>query len=84
VETIELNITERDTADMQQRAADFYDSMRTRRSIRDFSAKAVPIEIIENCIRTAGSAPSGANRQPRHFAVVTSAAIKKQIRKGAE
>jgi nitroreductase len=84
LKTIELNIIEYDTADMQQQAADFYDAMRTRRSIRDFSAKPVPIEIIKNCIRTAGSAPSGANRQPWHFAVVTSAAIKKQIREGAE
>jgi iodotyrosine deiodinase len=70
--------------EMVQRSRDFYVEMRRRRTVRDFSDKPVPIEVIENCILTAGTAPNGANLQPWHFAVVRDPAIKRSIREAAE
>jgi nitroreductase len=70
--------------EMIRRAQAFYDSMRRRRTVRDFSSRAVPREVIENCLRTAGSAPSGANMQPWHFVVVSDPDIKRAIREAAE
>jgi nitroreductase len=69
---------------MQQRAEDFYALMRRRRSVRDFSPEPVPREIIEHCLLTAGTAASGANCQPWHFAVVCDPEIKSTIRIEAE
>ena len=71
-------------AEMCRRGRDFYVRMRDRRSVRDFSSAPVPRAVIEDAIRTAGSAPSGANMQPWHFAVVESTEIKRQIRLAAE
>jgi nitroreductase len=62
----------------------FLDVMRQRRSIRDFAPDPVPVELIENAIRVAGSAPSGANQQPWTFVVVSDPATKAQIRRAAE
>lgn len=70
--------------EMKKRAADFADNASRRRTVRHYSARSVPRDVIENCIRAAGSAPSGANRQPWHFVVVASPDIKKQIRDAAE
>ncbi len=70
--------------EMKERARDFLDEMRHRRSIRDFSSRPVAREIIERCIRTAGTAPSGANMQPWHFVVVTNKKVKRRIRLAAE
>lgn len=72
------------TGEMVHRAQDFYDLMRRRRTVRDFSDKPVPREVIESCLRTAGTAPNGANLQPWHFVVVTDLQIKRAIREGAE
>ncbi len=58
--------------------------MVTRRTVRDFSARAVPYELIENALKVAGSAPSGANQQPWTFVVVSDSAIKRAIRIAAE
>ena len=58
--------------------------MQRRRTIRTFSNRPVPREIIEECIRAAGTAPNGANMQPWHFVVVSDPVVKKQIREGAE
>jgi nitroreductase len=58
--------------------------MLSRRTVRDFSDRSVPKELIESCLLTANSAPSGANRQPWHFVVVSDPVIKKQIRDEAE
>jgi len=69
---------------MRRRAADFADEMRRRRTVRHFSDRAVPREVIEDCLRASGTAPSGANRQPWHFVVVTDAAAKSRIRELAE
>lgn len=71
-------------AEMRARAIAFHAQMQSRRSIRAFSDKAVPREIIEQCVLTAGSAPSGANHQPWYFACVGSAAKKAEIRAAAE
>lgn len=70
--------------EMQQRAASYLALLKTRHSVRDYTDRAVPQDIIENCIRTAGSAPSGANHQPWHFVAIANPAIKSQIRKAAE
>lgn len=59
-------------------------SMQRRRSVRTFSDKKIPLEAVKNFIRAAGSAPSGANKQPWHFAVVSDPQIKKNIRAAAE
>lgn len=58
--------------------------MSTRRSIRSFSSRPVAPEILENAVKTAASAPSGANRQPWFFAIIQNAELKKQIREAAE
>ncbi|HRQ41980.1 MAG TPA: nitroreductase family protein [Chloroflexota bacterium] len=71
-------------AEMRQRATEFYTTMRRRRTVRDYSNRAVPREVIEQCLLTAGTAPNGANLQPWHFVVVSDPAIKKQIREAAE
>lgn len=71
-------------ARMQQRAREFYVEMKERRTVRDFSDRPVPLDIIESCIQTAGTAPSGANQQPWHFVVVSDPEIKRRIRLAAE
>ncbi|WP_370303454.1 nitroreductase family protein [Pseudooceanicola sp.] len=75
-----------DLTDDQMRAAAqaFYDKMRMRHSVRDYSDRPVPRAVIENCLRTAGSAPSGANHQPWHFAAIAEPAMKARIRAEAE
>ena len=70
--------------EMRIRSMSFLKSLSNRRTIRDFSDKHVEPEVIENCIRVAGSAPSGANMQPWHFVLISDPAIKKQIRIAAE
>ena len=71
-------------AEMILASEKFLQSIRTRRTIRDFSDTPVPRQVIENCLLAAGKAPSGANLQPWHFAVVTSAEKKLAIRQAAE
>lgn len=70
--------------EMKQRTTAFYRDMKQRRSVREFSDRPVPREIIEDCLRAAGTSPSGANMQPWFFAVVSDPAVKRQIRKAAE
>ena len=70
--------------DMLNRSADFYNNIKRRHSIRKFSDKAVDKQVIENCLKAAGTAPSGANHQPWHFVAVNSIEVKQQIRKQAE
>ena len=67
-----------------RRAQAFFESMRTRRTVRDFSPEPVPFELIETAIRTAAGAPSGANKQPWHFCVVQDPDVKRRIREAAE
>lgn len=70
--------------EMKQRAADFRSHMQRRRTVRQFSERPVPREVIEECLLVAGSAPSGANLQPWHFVVVTDPRMKHEIRVAAE
>ena len=70
--------------EMQKRSENFFINIQRRRTIRDFSDVAVPREIIENCLRAAGTAPSGANRQPWHFSVISNQETKIEIRRAAE
>jgi nitroreductase len=70
--------------EMRERSAAFLADLRRRRSVRDFSDRAIPDGVIEDCLLSAGSAPSGANQQPWHFAVVRSPAVKREIRLAAE
>ncbi len=70
--------------EMLRRARAFHEAMATRRSVRHFSADPVPPELIELAIRTASSAPSGANRQPWTFVAVSDAATKRRIREAVE
>lgn len=70
--------------EMLRRSAEFYADLKRRRTVRDFSDRSVPRAVIENCLRAAGTAPNGANKQPWHFAVVSDPAIKRQIRESAE
>ena len=70
--------------EMRQRVADFYEEIDRRRTVREFSDRPVPRDIIETALRAAGTAPSGANLQPWHFVVVSGAETKKNIREAAE
>ncbi|GIV58316.1 MAG: oxidoreductase [Rhodothermaceae bacterium] len=70
--------------EMIRRARSFYERMQRRRTVRQFSDRPVPHEVIRWCLRAAGTAPSGANRQPWHFVVVTDPERKRQIREAAE
>ena len=73
-----------DMEEMANRSRQFYEKLDSRRSVRDFSDRPVPKEVIENLIRTASSAPSGAHKQPWTFCAVSDPAIKSAIRKAAE
>lgn len=70
--------------EMLRRAAEFREQMLRRRTVRQFSDRPVPRAIIDDCLRVAGSAPSGANMQPWHFVVVADPNVKHQIREAAE
>ena len=69
---------------MRAHSQAFYERMRLRRSVRHFSDRPVPREIVENCLKAATTAPSGANRQPWHFVLVSDPALKRRIREAAE
>jgi iodotyrosine deiodinase len=70
--------------EMLFRSKVFYEWMNKRRTVRDFSDKEIPREVIENIVLTASTAPSGAHKQPWTFCVVSDATIKSEIRKAAE
>jgi nitroreductase len=70
--------------EMSARAREFAADMGRRRTVRDFSDRPVPRALIEDCLRAAGSAPSGANQQPWHFVAVSDPALKQRIRIAAE
>jgi iodotyrosine deiodinase len=71
-------------AEMAARAREFSDEMGRRRTVRDFSSRAVSRALIEDCLRTAGTAPSGANQQPWRFVAVSDPGVKRRIREAAE
>jgi iodotyrosine deiodinase len=70
--------------EMRQRLNDFYVDVNRRRTVRDFSDRPVPRDIIETALKVANTAPSGANLQPWHFAVVSGPETKRKIREAAE
>ncbi|MDQ2090908.1 nitroreductase family protein [Marimonas arenosa] len=75
---------DRSDAEIAERAAEFRAEMKRRHTIRDFSTRPVARAVIEDCIATAGLAPSGANHQPWHFVAISDPGIKAQIRRAAE
>jgi len=81
---IPLEFTRRDGNEMLQRAQDFLHEIKQRRSVRHFSRDPVPRNAILRCIEAAAQAPSGANKQPWTFVVVTDPRIKQRIRHAAE
>lgn len=81
---VPLDFERIDANESVERSHTFLELMRQRRTIREFSSDPVPFEIIENAIRTAGTAPSGANQQPWHYVVVQDQEIKEKIREAAE
>ena len=78
------SFTEYPVEEMLQRAAEFRQDMQRRRTVRQFSNRPVPPQVIEECLLTAGSAPNAANLQPWHFVVVTDPMVKHEIRVAAE
>ncbi len=69
---------------VKDRSAQFFHELNGRRSIREFCDKEIPEGVLDNIVKTASTAPSGAHKQPWFFAVVTSAEMKKKIREAAE
>ncbi len=84
LQTHALDFNRYPEAEMLKRAEQFRDLMARRRTVRDFSSRSVPRAVIENAIRTAGLAPSGANQQPWTFVAIADAGIKSRIRIAAE
>ncbi len=70
--------------EMQTLSKGYLDDMRRRHTIRDFSEKSISFKVIENCIKVACLAPSGANQQPWHFTAISDQYIKREIRLAAE
>lgn len=83
-DALPLNFTELPEAEMHARALAFFEAMKTRRTIRDFSSRPVPREIIETAILTAGTAPNGANHQPWWFSVLGQGPLRTRLREAAE
>jgi iodotyrosine deiodinase len=81
---IPLGFETLEPGEMGARARAFRSQMARRRTVRDFSNKAVPRSLIEDCVMTAATAPSGANQQPWTFVCISDAATKSRIRKAAE
>ncbi len=79
-----LNYREYPIEEMRRRVSDFYTDIDRRRTVRDFSDRPVPRDIIETALKAANTAPSGANLQPWHFAVVSGPGAKRKIRLAAE
>jgi iodotyrosine deiodinase len=83
-EFIPLDFRRLGSEEQRRRAVEFYELMRRRRAVREFSPDPAPFELIEMAIKTAGAAPSGANQQPWRFVVVGDPEIKRRIRLAAE
>jgi nitroreductase len=75
---------ERTIGEMEARSKAFFDEISRRHTIRDYRPDPVPLSVIEHCVAAAGRAPSGANHQPWHFAVVGDPKVKAEIRAAAE
>lgn len=75
---------DRDANEMTARATGFFDDIKRRHTVREFTDEPVPQNVMETCIATAGRAPSGANHQPWHFCLVGDKRLKNEIRLAAE
>ena len=82
--SVKLKHTVISVGEIKKRSKIFYNLIKKRRSIREFSLKNIDDSIIKNAIKSAGTAPNGANLQPWHFVVIKNKKIKKAIRKAAE
>lgn len=71
-------------SELIKNSEEFYKAMDSRRTVREFDSRSIPIEVIENIIRTAGTSPSGANKQPWTFCLISDPEIKRKIRQAAE
>jgi len=83
-EFIPLGFTEIAPEAQLERACEFFELLNRRRTVREYSDRDVPFELIERAIATAGTAPSGANMQPWRFVVVRDPEVKRKIRDAAE
>lgn len=79
-----LEFQRRSEEEMKEASRVFYEQMKRRRTVRDFSSEPIPRQVLEQCLMTAGTAPNGANLQPWTFVVVQDPDLKKQIREAAE
>ena len=79
-----LNFENHTSEKLIKRSENFLNTIGSRRTVRNFSSKSIPIQAVENAVRAAASAPSGANKQPWHFVVVKNPLVKKKIRVAAE
>lgn len=79
-----LDFTRCDPADMSRRADEFLAAIRRRRTVRHFTNEPIPMDVVRRCIEAAATAPSGANKQPWTFVLVTDGEIKSRIREAAE
>jgi len=79
-----LKFTEKSPEEMIATSQSFYLDVKKRRTVRGFSHRPIPDEVIKNALLAAGTAPSGANMQPWHFAVVSNPETKREIREAAE
>lgn len=79
-----LEFTEISPEEMISTSRSFYLDVKRRRTVREFSDRPIPDDVIKNAILAAGTAPSGANQQPWHFVVVTNPETKREIREAAE
>lgn len=75
---------QRSDAELESHARGFFEAMTTRRTVRDFSPEPVPRAVIEWAIRCAGTAPSGANKQPWTFVAISDMDVKRRLRAAAE
>lgn len=79
-----LAFNKKDESLMRETAASLANALATRRSVRAFSQEPIPLEVVRDAIRAASQSPSGANKQPWTFALVTNPEIKQKIREAAE
>ena len=82
--TKKLNFSNQTIKEMKINSKNFYNSIKKRRSVRDFKKEIINFELIKNAILSAGTAPNGANLQPWHFVIIKDKSIKKKIRIAAE
>ena len=81
---IKLNFNRISQDDMARASSNFLSLMRFRRSVRQFSDQDIPIEVMKNIVSAAAAAPSGANKEPWYFSIVSNPVVKHEIRIGAE